>query len=98
MEYRLSSDGSVYPNGARRDYYAIVAQSVQQDLPGVIIEHAFVSSPSDAYNFFRTNSQLKKLGQADARAIVRYFNRIRSQEQSKDTSDTVTSNQKNGWK
>lgn len=35
MEYRLSSDGSVYPNGARRGYYAIVAQSVQQDLPGV---------------------------------------------------------------
>lgn len=98
MEYRLSSDGSTYANGARRDYYAIVAQSVQQDFPGVIIEHAFVSNPSDAYNFFRTESQLKKLGQADARAIVSYFNKIRSQEQKKDTSDTVTSNSKNGWK
>ena len=98
MEYRLSEDGSIYPNGARRDYYAIVAQSVQQNLPGVIIEHAFISSPSDAYNFLRTDSQLKKLGQADAKAIVSYFNKIRSQEQKKDTSDTVTSNKKNGWK
>ena len=62
MEYRLSSDGSVYPNGARRDYYAIVAQSVQQDLPGVIIEHAFVSSPSDAYNFFPHQQPAEKAG------------------------------------
>lgn len=98
MEYRLSENGSVYPNGARRDYYAIVAQSVQQDLPGVIIEHAFVSSPSDAYNYFRTESQLKMLGQADANAIVKYFNKIKSIEQKKDTSDTVASNETNGWK
>ena len=95
MEYRLSEDGSRYPNGALRDYYGIVAQSVEQNIPGVIIEHAFVTNASDAARYFRTNKQLKKLGQADARAIVRYLEKTSSQEEKK---DTVKPNRKNGWK
>ena len=95
LEYRLSENGSHYPNGAIRDYYAIVAQSVEQDLPGVIIEHAFVSNASDASNYFRTEEQLQKLGQADANAIVRYFKKISSNDQ---TKDTVIPDAKNGWK
>ena len=95
MEYRMSEDGSRYPNGARRDYYAIVAQSVEQNIPGVIIEHAFVTNASDAANYLRTNKQLKKLGQADARAIIRYFRNISTETPKK---DTVTPNKKNGWK
>lgn len=74
MEYRMSENGSTYPNGAARDYYGIVARSVERNLPGVIIEHAFVTNPSDAKNYLRTNAQLQKLGQADARAIIKYFN------------------------
>lgn len=95
MEYRMSEDGSRYPNGARRDYYAIVAQSVEQNFPGVIIEHAFVSNPSEAGKYLKTNKQLKKIGQADARAIVSYFNQVSQIEPKK---DTVIPNKKNGWK
>nr|WP_295308802.1 N-acetylmuramoyl-L-alanine amidase [uncultured Blautia sp.] len=95
MEYRMSTDGSRYANGARRDYYAIVAKSVEENLPGVIIEHAFISNPSEANKYLRTNKQLKKLGQADARAIVSYFNQVQNQEPKK---DTVTPDKKNGWK
>lgn len=74
MEYRMSENGSRYPNGAARDYYGIVARSVESNLPGVIIEHAFVSNKSDVQNFLSSDAKLKKLGQADAKAIVRYFN------------------------
>ena len=95
MEYRMSEDGSRYPNGTRRDYYAIVAQSVEQNLPGVIIEHAFVSNPSEAGKYLKTNKQLKKIGQADARAIVSYFNQVSKIEPKK---DTVIPDKKNGWK
>ena len=95
MEYRMSENGSRYPNGARRDYYAIVAQSVEQNFPGVIIEHAFVSNPSEAGKYLKTNKQLKKIGQADARAIVSYFNQVSKIEPKK---DTVIPDKKNGWK
>lgn len=56
----MSENGSTYPNGKARDYYGIVAQSVEQNIPGVIVEHAFVSSPYDAVNFLSTNAKLKK--------------------------------------
>lgn len=74
MEYRMTENGSRYPNGGLRDYYGIVARSVEKNLPGVIIEHAFISNKSDVQKFLSSNAKLKKLGQADARAIVRYFN------------------------
>lgn len=73
MEYRMTENNSKYPNGQPRDYYGIVAQSVEHNFPGVIIEHAFISNYSDVMNFLSTDAKLKKLGQADARAIVKYF-------------------------
>ncbi|MBR2764665.1 MAG: N-acetylmuramoyl-L-alanine amidase [Blautia sp.] len=73
MYYRLGDDGVTYPNGAVQDYYGIVAGSVLLDIPGVIIEHGFLSNPSEAASYFSTNAQYKRLGYADARAIVNYF-------------------------
>lgn len=95
MEYRLSQDGSRYANGGRKDFYSIVNQCVSADLPGVIIEHAFLTNRYDAYNFLRTNKQLKALGQADARAIVKYFEKLSSDSEKK---DSVVQNSKTGWK
>lgn len=76
MEYRLSENQSLYPNGLPRDYYTIVAESVEAGFPGVIIEHAFITNYSDAVNFLTTEEQLKRIGQADARAIIRYVNEL----------------------
>ena len=94
MEYRMSENGSTYPNGQARDYYGIVAQSVEQNLPGVIIEHAFISSPSDAYNFLRSDAKLKKIAQADANAIIRYCKQLPE----KISSDTGNGSGEHGWK
>lgn len=73
MEYRMSENGSTYPNGAPRDYYGLVARSVEANLPGVIIEHAFISNYSDTIQFLSTDAKLRKIGEADARAIARYL-------------------------
>lgn len=62
MEYRLSENGSLYPNGLPRDYYTIVAESVEANFPGVIIEHAFITNYGDAVNFLSTEEQLKRIG------------------------------------
>lgn len=94
MEYRLSENGSKYPNGKSRDYYGIVAQSIEQNLPGVIIEHAFISSPSDATRFLSTNAKLKKIGQADANAILRYCRQLPE----KDITQDDDSYDSTGWK
>ena len=93
---RSSENGSTYPNGKIRDYYGIVAQSVEQNIPGVIVEHAFVSSPYDAVNFLSTNAKLKKIGEADARAIIRYCQQLPAKKPT--STPTVNPDTFTGWK
>lgn len=96
--YRISGDGSRYPNGLLKDYYQIVNGSVMANLPGVIIEHAFISNYSDWKNYLSSNSKLKKLAQADARAIVRYFKQLSKAEAENPVEEGVsTTPVKNGW-
>lgn len=73
---RNSSNGSTYPNGKIRDYYGIVAGSVEKNLVGVILEHCFISNPSDVSNFLSSDKKIKKLAVADANAIVAYCKKV----------------------
>ena len=70
---RKSEAGNRYANGALADYYSIVRNGVKQQIPSVIIEHGYISSASDCRKFFRTATQRKKVGKADAKAVVQYY-------------------------
>lgn len=96
MEYRMSENNSRYPNGGLRDYYGIVASSVEMDLPGVIIEHAFISSPMDAKEFLSSDAKLRRLAKADARAILRYCKTL-PQEEIPTPQPDPEPGKKNGW-
>ena len=54
------------------DSYAVIRHSKRNGFPGLIIEHAFVSNVSDA-KWFQTEENLKKLGDADAAGIIKYY-------------------------
>lgn len=62
-----------YKNGKIADYYSIVRNGVIQKIPSVIIEHGYISSASDCKKFFKTAAQRKKVGKADAKAIISYY-------------------------
>ncbi len=70
------SDGTAsernYADGTRADYYAMVRNPRKAGILGIIIEHAFVSNEDDA-KFLRDDANLKKLGEADAQAILEYY-------------------------
>lgn len=70
---RTSENNSRYDNGSLSDYYSIVKNSLLSDIPGIIIEHAFIDDPEDYENFLSTDEKLKQLGEADARAIAKYY-------------------------
>ena len=53
--------------------YAVIKNSTKNGFPGLIIEHAFLSNSSDAKNYLKTESGIKKLGIADAKGIAEYF-------------------------
>ena len=68
-----SSKDNTYENGRAADYYAIIRNLVEKDIPGVIIEHGFIDNEDDFYDYLCSKDQLKSLAQADARAIARYL-------------------------
>lgn len=62
-----------YENGVWADWYAITRNTMKLGIPGIIVEHAFLSSPYDAANFLNTDEKLRRLGEADAIGIIKYL-------------------------
>ncbi len=79
-----SMAGTTYPDGTQSDYYAVIRGAKQAGYPGIIVEHAFISSAGDAKEFLSTDAALKKLAAADAKGIAACYglNRV-------DASDTL---------
>ena len=70
---RDSENGTTYADGSISDYYAVHRNCKLRNMPGIIIEHAFLTNSSDVNNFLKSESGLKKLGVADAKGIVKYL-------------------------
>lgn len=68
-----STDGEKYPNGQLADYMAIVRYGILANLPSMIVEHGFVSNPSDCETYFGSDEKIQALGIADAQAIAEYY-------------------------
>ena len=64
-----------YPDGSASDYYGVIRYAREASILGVIIEHAFITSPSDA-DKLRNDAFLKELGIADAQAIMEKFGQV----------------------
>ena len=61
-----------YPDGSVRDYYDVIANARERGIPGIIVEHAFISNPEENKKL-ADDAFLRQLGQADARGIVKTF-------------------------
>lgn len=54
------------------DYYGIIRESVELDIPAVILEHCHVDEARDEV-FCSDEEKLKEFGREDATAVARYF-------------------------
>lgn len=70
---RDTTVGEKYPDGSKSDYFSVQIYSKEEGFPGIIVEHAFLSSPSDVNDFLNTEEKLKMLGIADATGIAKYL-------------------------
>ena len=52
--------------------YRVIHNSIEKGIPGVIVEHSFVDNDNDVEQFLKDDSKIKKLAQADAKAIRDY--------------------------
>lgn len=88
---RNASDTS-YPDGTKADYYSIIRNAKIKGFPGIIVEHAFLSNSKDA-SFLSSETNLQKLGVADATGIAQYFGL--SKQASMSIDSITTSEEKN---
>lgn len=70
---RTSQNETTYPNGELADYYGIVKRGIEDEIPAIIVEHAFLDSDSDYEEYLSTDEKLADLAEADARGIARYY-------------------------
>ncbi|WP_281725338.1 GBS Bsp-like repeat-containing protein, partial [Lachnoclostridium phocaeense] len=67
-----STVNDTYPDGSKEDWYGIIRYSKYCGFPGIIVEHAFISNPSDAAKLAQ-ESFLRQLGIADATGIANAY-------------------------
>lgn len=61
-----------YEDGSTADYYAVIRASRKYGIPAYIVEHAFITNPSDASKLADA-AFLKKLGIADASGLAAVY-------------------------
>ena len=74
-----SKDTSInerYPDGSISDYFSVQIYAKERGIPGIIVEHAFITNSGDR-NYLNSESGLKKLGVADAMGIAKYLGLVK---------------------
>ena len=66
------NDTYIDSSGNERDYYSIIRNAKKNNVPGIIVEHAFISGKDD-YKFLSSDTALHDLGIADAKGIADFF-------------------------
>lgn len=80
VSYRNSENRTRYPDKKLADYYSVIRESKLSGFPGIIVEHAYISNPSDCKTYLSSKAKLKKLGQADAAGIVEAYGLVKGGE------------------
>ena len=70
---RDTTINETYPDGSKSDYFSVQIYAKEARIPGIIVEHAFLTNSNDVNKFLKTESGLKKLGVADATGIAKYL-------------------------
>ena len=67
---RFSTDGELYEDGFLSDYYGIIRHPMYYEIPGILIEHCYITNPNDRNNFLLNDAKINEMAQADANAII----------------------------
>ena len=62
-----------YPDGSLEDWFTVQVANKYNGIPGIIVEHAFITNSDDVNNVLNTEAGLKRLGVADATGIANYL-------------------------
>ncbi len=67
-----TTENERYEDGSLSDYFSVQIYAKEAGIPGIIVEHAFLTNSGDR-TFLDSDADLKKLGVADATGIANYL-------------------------
>ena len=74
MYYKTGTEPEYkYPDGSLEDWFTVQVANKYNGIPGIIVEHAFITNSGDVNNVLNTEAGLKRLGVADATGIANYL-------------------------
>lgn len=80
-----------YPDGSVADYMSVIRNSKKAGIPAVLIEHAFITNGADAA-FLAQETNIKKLGVADATGVANNYKLIKKSQSANYTSGNLVIN------
>ena len=83
----LSDDVGLKNRGIKRANFAVLNGTTDEGIPGVLIEHCFMTNEEDVDEYLSSNSRLKKLGEADAAGILEYLSTATQEEKDEDEAE-----------
>ncbi len=85
-----STDGERYSDGFISDYYGIIRNPMYYGIPGVLIEHCYITNPHDRINFLN-DWKINQMAEADAYAIIANKERFRINREDNNMNSQVMS-------
>lgn len=70
---RETTVDDTYADGSKSDYYSAIHNSRARGIPGLIVEHAFITNAAEA-KIMKSDANLTKMGKADAAGIAKAYN------------------------
>ncbi|MQN02358.1 MAG: hypothetical protein DUD27_05690 [Lachnospiraceae bacterium] len=85
-----SSKNTRYPDGSMADYYSVIRTSKLHHIPGIIVEGAFITCPSDVKKYLNSTKKINKMAKADADGIAKAL-KLKKKKVSRPARATITS-------
>ncbi len=68
-QIKNTEENRYYSDGFLADWYGIIREPMYFGIPGMIIEHCYISNPGDRVNYLN-DVKINQMAEADARAII----------------------------
>ena len=84
-----TEEGRYYSDGFLADWYGIIREPMYYGIPGMIIEHCYISNPYDRANYLN-DAKINQMAEADAKAIIANKELFRINREDNSTNSEIT--------
>ena len=94
---KYTEENRYYSDGFLEDWYGIIREPMYYGIPGMIIEHCYISNPYDRANYLN-DAKINQMAEAEAKAIIANKELFRINREDNSTNSEITKLEVNSTK